>query len=261
MWWSWRRSSTLGETRGKGCRHVPSSVVISQPMFLPWLGMFEQACIADDFVHYDDVQFSKGSFSNRVQLKMTNGSTWLTAPLDHARSGITIADTWMVSDRAWRQQHLRSISQALARAPFAGDAMGLAEAAYCAQTDNLSEFNIRAMELVSGWLGLSTRFRRSSGMGISGSGSSRVLAICQALGATRYVTGHGAAAYLDHVAFEVAGIEVRYMDYALRPYTQLHGDFTPFVTILDAIACCGRGVRELMVSGTLNWREHVDRSR
>lgn len=237
------------------------TVVISQPMFLPWLGMFEQVAMADEFVHYDDVQFSKGSFSNRVQLKAVNGSMWLTAPLDRRRSGENIADTWMAPERAWRDQHLRSISQALARAPFASDAIGLADAAYAAATDNLSEFDVRATELVAGWLGLSTRFRRSSEMGIPGSGSPRVLAVCQSLGATTYVTGHGAAAYLDHEAFEAAGIEVRYMDYALRPYAQLHGAFTPFVTILDAIACCGRGARELMVSGTRNWSEHVGRSR
>ena len=29
-------------------------VVISQPMFLPWIGLFEQVKVADHFVHYDD---------------------------------------------------------------------------------------------------------------------------------------------------------------------------------------------------------------
>ena len=87
------------------------------------------------------------------------------------------------------------------------------------------------------------------------------LDVCRALGATRYVTGHGAASYLDHAAFDAAGIEVRYMDYALKPYPQMHGTFTPYVTILDAIACCGSGARQLMASGTVNWSEHVDRSR
>ena len=46
-----------------------TTVVISQPMFFPWVGMFEQIALADVYVHYDDVQFSKGSFTNRVQLK------------------------------------------------------------------------------------------------------------------------------------------------------------------------------------------------
>ena len=36
----------------------------------------------------------------------------------------------------------------------------------------------------------------------------RVLAICRRLRATRYVSGHAGAAYLDRAAFEAAGIEV-----------------------------------------------------
>jgi hypothetical protein len=40
------------------------TVVISQPMFFPWVGMLEQLKLADTYVHYDDVQFEKGSFSN-----------------------------------------------------------------------------------------------------------------------------------------------------------------------------------------------------
>ena len=44
-------------------------VVISQPMLFPWVGMFEQIRLADVYVHYTDVQFSKGSFVNRVQIK------------------------------------------------------------------------------------------------------------------------------------------------------------------------------------------------
>ena len=38
--------------------------------FLPWSGLFNQIAMSDLFIHYDDVQFSKGSFVNRVQLKI-----------------------------------------------------------------------------------------------------------------------------------------------------------------------------------------------
>ena len=44
-------------------------VVISQSMFFPWVGFLEQLKLADVYVFYDDVQFSKGSFTNRVRVK------------------------------------------------------------------------------------------------------------------------------------------------------------------------------------------------
>ena len=62
-------------------------VVISQPMFFPWVGFLEQMRLADVYVHYDDVQFSKGSFTNRVQIKTPEGFIWLTAPLRNLRAG------------------------------------------------------------------------------------------------------------------------------------------------------------------------------
>ena len=234
------------------------TVVISQPMFIPWLGLFEQVRLADEFVHYDDVQLPQGrSFMTRVQLKTAQGVTWLTAPVDHARSGRTIRETRLGPAESWRPKHLKTIRQALARAPHLDAAMDLAERIYATATDDLAEFNIAATETVARWLGLGARFSRSSAMGVPGASSRRLLDLCERLGATRYVTGHGAFHYLDHALFESCGVPVRYMRYERRPYPQPHGEFNPHVTVLDAVACCGPAVRDLMVSEAVDWRMHV----
>ena len=65
-------------------------VVISQPMFFPWVGMFEQIRLADIYVHYGDVRFSKGSYVNRVQIKTAQGVRWLTVPLQGVSLGQVI---------------------------------------------------------------------------------------------------------------------------------------------------------------------------
>jgi hypothetical protein len=95
----------------------------------------------------------------------------------------------------------------------------------------------------------------SSAMGVEGTGSARVLAVCEALGAERYVTGHGAREYLNHESFEAAGIRVEYLDYKKREYPQLHGAFTPFVSALDLAANCGRAGREVIDSNTVYWKD------
>jgi hypothetical protein len=239
-----------------------SAVVISQPMFLPWLGLFEQIRLADVFVHYDDVQLPQGrSFISRVQVKSDSGVHWLSAPVNGSRSGAAINESWLVSGDHWRRKHIATLRQSYARAPFVDEMISLAERIYSTDEGNLARFNQLAIEQIADWLGIRTPFYTSSALGISGRSSERLISICRHFGATQYLTGLGALRYLDHESFETHGIEVRYMDYRKQPYPQPHGEFTPFVTVLDAIACCGRGVRELMVSGTLNWREHVDRSR
>ena len=65
------------------------NVVISQSMYFPWIGLFEQVRLSDLFIHYDDVQFTRG-FYNRVQIKTRNGIRWLTIPLLDRKTGQNI---------------------------------------------------------------------------------------------------------------------------------------------------------------------------
>src|SRR5882672_1775792 len=93
-----------------------TTVVISQPMFFPWVGMLEQLQAADVYVHYDDVQFSKGSFTNRVQVKTATGVKWLTVPLEDVHLGQLIKDVRVDSRRDWRKSHLSLLDQAYPQA-------------------------------------------------------------------------------------------------------------------------------------------------
>ena len=235
-------------------------VVISQPMFVPWLGLFEQIGLADVFVHYDDVKRpGGGSFMTRVQIKTEQGSRWLSAPIDKQRSDWLIAETFLQADRGWRDQHLDLIRQNYRDAPHFELMYELAERIYGYDGDDLSGFNRYATELVAGWLEFNTQFALSSELAIPGSGSQRVVDTCRHFNATEYVTGHGALDYLDHELFEANDIRVSYIDYALTPYAQLHGEFTPYVSILDAIANVGHGTRDLMTSSCVGWREFAVR--
>jgi hypothetical protein len=253
-------------------------VVISQPMVFPWVGMFEQIRAADIYVHYDDVQFSKGSFTNRVQIKTPSGPRWLTVPV-RAHLGDAIADVRLAgadgdgdgsgggarddggSDRGqdWRSRHLALLERAFAGAPFAADALGLVQDVYGRGHQRLGDLVVAGLEAVLRYfeLGAGVRFLRSSALGVTGKSWPRVLDIVKHLGGDVYVTGHGARDYLDHQAFEAAGVRVEYLDYERRPYPQLHGDFTPYLSILDLIANVGRDGRDVIVSGTKPWREFL----
>src|SRR5689334_2045707 len=94
------------------------NVVVSQPMFLPWIGLFEQIRLADVFMHYDDVQFPQGrSFIPRVQIKAPSGQAWLTAPVDRSTSGRLISESEFVADPQWRARHLETLRHAYSRSP------------------------------------------------------------------------------------------------------------------------------------------------
>jgi len=67
-------------------------VVISQPMYFPWVGFIAQMALADVFIWLDDAQFSKGSFTNRIQVKLPDGRKWMSVPLEGKGAFQTIRD-------------------------------------------------------------------------------------------------------------------------------------------------------------------------
>lgn len=232
------------------------TLVVSQPMFLPWVGLFEQVKLSDVFLHYDDVQLPQGrSFMSRVQIKTANGIVWLTAPIDRKRSGKLINEVLFSSSEDWRSKHLKTIRNSYSRAPYFEEMFDIVQEIYAFQTDHLSEFNVNAILVISRWLGLVSQFGYTSASGIGGSGTQRLVDLCESTKCDTYVTGLGGLKYLKHNKFEQKSIQVRYMDYRKKPYPQMYGRFVPYVSIIDAIANCGEKTRDLVCSQAVYWKE------
>lgn len=230
-------------------------VVISQPMLLPWIGIFEQVRASDIFIHYDDVQFPQGrSFSSRVQVKTEYGSRWLTVPVKH-NSKQLIRDVKIDVSKNWKESHLGVFRQSYRKAPFGEMALELVESIYALETDSLSGFCIFGIEKLASFLGLDCEFARSSQYGFTTSSSRKLLDIVMAEKGEIYITGHGAKNYLDHELFESHGINVEYIQYVLNEYLQLHGKFTPYVSMIDVIANIGDRASELIIAESINWKE------
>lgn len=235
------------------------NVVISQPMLFPWVGMLEQIRLADTFVFYDDVQFSKGSFTNRVQVKTAQGMVWMTVPLSGLSLGQKIQEVLLDTRKDWRAQHMALLQQAYAQAPHRADMLALVDEVYSQPHATIGALSEASMRSLCRYFGLDQgkRFCHIADLQVPGKGSQRVLDIVQHLGGDHYITGLGAAQYLQHEAFEAAGVQVRYMSYSKQPYPQLHGQFTPYVSALDLVAMEGVRGLERIVSGTTHWREHL----
>src|SRR3954452_8551713 len=106
-----------------------TTVVISQPMLFPWPGFFELIGLADVYIHLDDTQFSRGSLTNRIQVKHPTGIKWMTVPI--ARKGMRqrIRDMEAIGVE-WRRRHRALVLQALRGAPHLGHALDLFDRVY-----------------------------------------------------------------------------------------------------------------------------------
>ena len=56
-------------------------VAIVQSNYIPWKGYFDLIASVDEFILYDDVQFTRRDWRNRNRIKTPQGVHWLTVPV------------------------------------------------------------------------------------------------------------------------------------------------------------------------------------
>jgi hypothetical protein len=129
-------------------------------MLFPWVGLLEQIRLADVFVHYDDVQFSKGSFVNRVQVKTASGPRWMTVPLQDLRLGQRIDEVRIKPRQEWLGMHLDLLKASFRDAPFRDDAIEIAEKTYSMEYSSIGDLSRASMLALANYFGLdvTTRF-------------------------------------------------------------------------------------------------------
>lgn len=233
-------------------------VVISQPMYFPWVGILEQVRLCDVFIHYDDVQFVRGFF-NRVQIKREHGNIWLTVPLRNLHRGQLINEAIIDDSSDWRSNHRNLLRTAYRNAPHCNEMLSLVDQVFSKRINSLADLSCESVNALSNYYGLMNNksVLTSSSLKIFGKSSQRLLDICAEHHATSYITGHGAQNYLNHELFERSMIKVEYMNYKKFPYPQLNGQFTPFVTSLDLVANCGKDGIRYICSESVYWKDFL----
>jgi hypothetical protein len=213
--------------------------VILQPSYVPWRGYFHQIQKADTFVFYDDAQYDDRGWRNRNRVKTEQGTRWLTIPVFSQGVQVThtpIRDVRISWDRPWARKHWETIRHSYSRAPHFARYAPLLQDFYSRRGDNLADFTIELTIALAWELGLTgTRFLRSSALAVAGTKTERLLALLAAVGASHYISGPSARAYIDEEKVAAAGVTLEYMEYDYPEYEQLHPPYDPRVSILDLL--------------------------
>jgi len=228
---------------------VRKRLAILQSNYIPWKGYFDLINSVDQFILYDTAQFTKSDWRNRNRIKTRNGPIWLTIPVVN-NFGQSIQDT-VVSDQRWAAKHWATMSQSYTRAPYFADHKdwlgGLFRAA--AGERNLSRINYRFLSEICRVLGIKTPISWSSDYRLVEGQTERLVDLCKQTGATDYVSGPAARAYLDERLFEQERVKVTYIDYSGYPkYRQLNPPFGHGVSILDLLLNEGSNASKFMKS-------------
>jgi hypothetical protein len=228
---------------------MAKKVAILQSCYIPWKGFFDLVRRVDEFILYDDAQYTKRDWRNRNRIKTPNGPLWLTIPVEVKGKYLDAIKDMRVSDAHWNERHWRSIVASYSRAPYFETYKPVLEELFRGSTSEwLSEINFRFISHFCKTLSIPTTLKWSMDYKMSDRRTERLVGICQQAGATEYFSGPAARAYIDADLFEAAGITLTYMDYSGYPeYQQLHPPFDHHVSIVDLLFHVGPAAIDYML--------------
>lgn len=223
-------------------------VTIHQPEHLVWLGLIKKISDSDVFVILDSVQFEKNYFQNRNKIRTKEGWMWLTVPIKKSPLSTLIKDIEISYEEKWQKKYLKSLQIHYGKAPFFKKYYPQIEEIISKNHKLLVDLNIELLELVLKEFGVENKkIIRSSELEIKqGIGGSNVcLEICKKLSAKTYLSGPSGKEYLVLDDFNTHNIEVCFHEFKHPEYVQVHGEFLPFMSSLDALFNLGDEAKKI----------------
>jgi len=227
---------------------MTKKIAILQSNYIPWKGYFDLIAAVDEFIIFDDMQYTRRDWRNRNQIKTPNGSQWLTVPvLVKGKFNQKIKDT-EIDGSKWTLMHWKSLSQNYRRASYFDEIAAWLEPLYLVESyRSLSQLNRRFMEAICDYLGIRTRMTNSWDYDLIDGKTERLAGLCKQAGGAEYISGPSARGYIDESVFTDHDIKLSWFDYSDYPeYPQQWGEFTHQVTILDLLFNCGKDAPRYM---------------
>lgn len=223
-------------------------VAILQSNYIPWKGYFDMIAAVDEFILYDDMQYTRRDWRNRNQIKTPHSVQWLTVPvLVKGKYHQKICET-EIDGADWASAHWKALTQNYRRAPYFVEIAAWLEPLYLGKTfTHISHLNRCFIEAICIYLGIKTTITNSWDYTLLDGKTERLADLCLQVGGTEYISGPAAKDYVDEKVFSDLNIHLTWFDYAGYPeYPQLWGEFTHGVTILDLLFNCGKAAPRYM---------------
>ena len=223
-------------------------IAIVQSNYIPWKGYFDLIAAVDEFIIYDDMQYTRRDWRNRNQIKTPQGREWLTVPVKVKGKYHQLIRETEIDDVEWASTHWKILAQNYRSAPHYEEISALIEPVYLkCQHTHLSSLNQQLIEVICTYLGITTKISQSSDYRLIDGKSERLADLCAQAGANEYVSGPAAKDYIEKHFFDDRHINLTWFDYDGYPeYPQLWGEFVHGVTILDLLFNCGNGAARYM---------------
>lgn len=211
-------------------------LAIMQPYFFPYIGYFQLIAAADQFVVYDNIQYTKRGWINRNRMLQGAKDAMFTLPVKKASDYLDVAEREL-AESFDRRKLFNQIRGAYAKAPFLAETLPLIESVVMCEESNLFAYIHNSLSNTVDHLGIETDIVVSSTIDVDCDlrGQDRVIATCEALEARTYLNPEGGTDLYAGDAFSSKGIELRFIRSLPFEYPQFGAAFVPSLSIIDVM--------------------------
>ena len=213
-------------------------IAIMQPYFFPYIGYFQLINSVDEFVIYDNIQYTKKGWINRNRILCNESDKLITLPLkkDSDFKDVferKLSDTW-IDDR---NKILNLIKASYRKAPFFNDVFEISQKCLLYDDQNLFNFIFNSIKIINEYLEIKTKMILSSSINIDHSlkSKNKVIAICKEMNATTYINAIGGVDLYDKDEFLENKIFLNFIKSNSLNYKQFDNEFIPWLSIIDVM--------------------------
>lgn len=213
-------------------------IAVMQPYFLPYLGYFQMVNAVDQFVIYDDIQYTKQSWFNRNRFLLNDKPQYFTIPVKKDSDFLNVDEREVSPDyQHQKKEMMNRFIRAYKKAPLFEQVYPLLQDILNCEERNLYKFIRYSFDSVCDYLKIDTEVIPSSRVnGVEKlSGKERLIDICKKLGAEHYINLPGGRALYNKKDFKSKGIQLSFIDPIFTEYDQFGGEFIPGLSILDVM--------------------------
>ncbi|MEP6711605.1 MAG: WbqC family protein [Ferruginibacter sp.] len=211
---------------------------IMQPYIFPYIGYFQLINAVDQFVVYDNIQFTKKGWINRNRILVNGKDEYLSFPLKKDSDYLMVNERCLADNfKAESIKILRKIGGAYRKAPYFDAVFPLLESIINAEKPNLFYYIFNSLKVICNYIGIDTSFLISSSINIDHTerAQDKVISICKAIGTIKYINPIGGEKLYSKEVFKANEIELGFIRSDNIVYPQLGGEFVPGLSIIDVL--------------------------
>lgn len=213
-------------------------IAIMQPYLFPYIGYFQLMYAVDEFVIYDNIEFTKKGWINRNRILINGKDSFITVPLKKDSDYLDIKDRYLAE--SWtidRKKMLNRITESYRKAPYFDSIYHIIEKCILHEENNLFNFLLNSLNVIKEYLGIKTNLVISSSVPIDHSLKSKekVIAICKARNSFIYLNPIGGLQLYNKIDFKSEGIDLLFLKANEHSYKQFNNTFVPWLSIIDVI--------------------------